>query len=402
MKRNITWICIAIAAFVGNGVAQAQQTGNPRNEELKTEPKSRKAWEVGVGGSIINWNRISFSDFNAQPTNYFHHMKVNHIMGGPNLYVAREIIPWIYVDLQGQMGLAESTGKPDGSNSHDLMYMAGLGVQFRFTPLFESKYVEPYLRVGINYLHKNFEANYAGKFVGDPTGLASWEVTDTWNPNGHKKDKNNMIPLSFGVGFNAWMSNRFGLGIQGEYLMPVQKDLPRFFAASVRLLLRFGGKDKRPVPVVRKVEVEVPVERIVEKVVEVPVDANAEMQHTLCRLLDNVHFDFDRDLIAEDSEALLDEIANALKEHSDSKWLITGYSDARGAQSYNIDLSKRRAKMVYDALVKRGVSAANLKWRGVGEAVSVIPASGSDELRRGDRKVLLEMVDNEAYWNALK
>ncbi len=37
-----------------------------------------------------------------------------------------------------------------------------------FTPLFESQWVEPYLRVGVNYLHKNFASAYGGNFVDDP------------------------------------------------------------------------------------------------------------------------------------------------------------------------------------------------------------------------------------------
>ena len=36
----------------------------------------------------------------------------------------------------------------------DLLYMGGLGLQFRFTPLLRSQWVEPYLRVGaVSYTH---------------------------------------------------------------------------------------------------------------------------------------------------------------------------------------------------------------------------------------------------------
>ncbi len=401
MYRKFICIISFLVALWSDGTVWAQQEGDKAEMSRNTGRKESKAWEIGLGGSLINWNRVSFSGFTANPDNYYHNLKVDHLLGGPSLYVAREICPWVYVDLQGMMGISEHNSDPRSGKKHSLLYMGGLGVQLRLTPLFESKYVEPYLRVGINYLHKNFASAYSGNFADDPTGLAHWEASDFWNPNGRKSDKDNMVPLSFGLGVNAWMSNRLGVGIQGEYLMPVQKDLPRFFAASVRLLLRFGGKDKRPAPVVRTIEVEKPVERIVEKVVEVPVESAASTSYNLCRLLDNVHFDFDRDQIATESESLLDEIVDVLKNNADSKWLITGYTDARGSRAYNIDLSKRRAKMVYDALLERGVPATSLKWRGVGKAAAAIPATGSDAVRRGDRKVLLERVDNEAYWQAL-
>ena len=104
----------------------------------------------------------------------------------------------------------------------------------------------------------------------DPTGEARWESFDTWNPDGRSSDKNSFIPLSFGAGVKAWLSNSFGLGLQGEYLLPVQKSLPHFVQISASVIWRIGGKNKHTPPVVRYVEVEKPVEveRIVERVVE--------------------------------------------------------------------------------------------------------------------------------------
>lgn len=125
-----------------------------------------------------------------------------------------------------------------------------------------------------------------------------WESTDTWNPSGRSRDKNSFLPLSL------------GLGLQGEYLMPLQKDLPRFVQVSARVMWRIGGKSKRTAPVIQYVEVEKPVERIVEKIVEKRVEVPS----------------------------------------TDDRFLITGYTDAKGSDSYNLDLSRRRAKAVYNEL----------------------------------------------------
>mgnify|MGYP000041816487 FL=1 len=106
-------------------------------------------------------------------------------------------------------------------------------------------------------------------------------------------------------------------------------------------------------------------------------------------------------MITSESEITLDKIADLLKSYPDNNFLITGYTDARGSDNYNIDLSKRRAKAVYSALLKRQVPQHMLKWRGVGYHASSVPASGPDKVRMGDRKVSIERVTNSDYWGWL-
>ncbi|GAE21883.1 OmpA [Bacteroides pyogenes JCM 10003] len=90
-----------------------------------------------------------------------------------------------------------------------------------------------------------------------------------------------------------------------------------------------------------------------------------------------------------------------LKEHRDSRFLITGYTDARGTDAYNMQLSRNRAKAVVDGLVKRGVPADMLKWRGVGKRAVSVPASESVNVRLGDRKVTIERITKSEYWDKL-
>lgn len=366
--------------------------------------QDRKAWEIGAGGSLINWSRVSVTGFQSTPDNYMYNLKANHLMGGANLYVARELNRWFYLDLQGTVGVAKNKNRIAGNDrKHDLLYMGGLGMQFRFTPLFESQWVEPYLRVGVNYLHKNFASAYGGNFVDDPTGEAHWESSDVWNPDGRSSDKNSFVPLSFGAGVNAWLSNSFGLGLQGEYLLPVQKNLPHFVQVSARVIWRIGGKSKKQAPVVKYVEIEKPVEveRIVERIVEKQADTAGSVEAMACDLLDNIYFEFDKDVLTAASEKTLDRLAGLLKSYPDARFLITGYTDARGSSAYNTDLSNRRAKRVYEALLGRGVPAAMLKWHGIGKRASIIPVAAGNSVREGDRKVLLERITNMKYWEAL-
>lgn len=353
---------------------------------------------------MINWSRVSVTGFQSTPDNYMYNLKANHLMGGANLYVARELNRWFYLDLQGTVGVAKNKNRIAGNDrKHDLLYMGGLGMQFRFTPLFESQWVEPYLRVGVDYLHKNFASAYGGNFVDDPTGEAHWESSDVWNPDGRSSDKNSFVPLSFGAGVNAWLSNSFGLGLQGEYLLPVQKNLPHFVQVSARVIWRIGGKSKKQAPVVKYVEIEKPVEveRIVERIVEKQADTAGSVEAMACDLLDNIYFEFDKDVLTAASEKTLDRLAGLLKSYPDARFLITGYTDARGSSAYNTDLSNRRAKRVYEALLERGVPAAMLKWHGIGKRASIIPVAAGNSVREGDRKVLLERITNMKYWEAL-
>ena len=46
---------------------------------------------------------------------------------------------------------------------------------------------------------------------------------------------------------------------------------------------------------------------------------------------------------------------------------LQGHTDAQGDDAHNLDLSKRRAKSVYEYLVKQGVDAKRMTHEGYGE-----------------------------------
>lgn len=66
----------------------------------------------------------------------------------------------------------------------------------------------------------------------------------------------------------------------------------------------------------------------------------------------NVNFDFDKATITADSQFVLDEIANTLARFTDTMFLVAGYTDAKGSDEYNEELSRARAKAVYEALLQ--------------------------------------------------
>jgi outer membrane protein OmpA-like peptidoglycan-associated protein len=72
--------------------------------------------------------------------------------------------------------------------------------------------------------------------------------------------------------------------------------------------------------------------------------------------------------------------------------LIEGHTDSIGTEAYNLALSDRRAKAVFDYLTSRGVSPDRLKSKGFGESQPVAP-NDTAEGRQLNRRVMLTRTD---------
>ena len=81
-----------------------------------------------------------------------------------------------------------------------------------------------------------------------------------------------------------------------------------------------------------------------------------------------IFFDFDQATIKSGELAKIDKIAEAAaKNGAEYKIVAVGHTDRAGPDSYNQDLSMRRAKAIKDALVERGVSSGVIVAEGKGE-----------------------------------
>lgn len=84
--------------------------------------------------------------------------------------------------------------------------------------------------------------------------------------------------------------------------------------------------------------------------------------------LGNILFEVDKATIKAGSQRTLQRVADFLREYPDRDVMIEGFTDSTGSDSYNQNLSERRARSVQDTLVSNGVSAARIKTRGYGES----------------------------------
>ncbi|SRR6266404_1008833 len=76
----------------------------------------------------------------------------------------------------------------------------------------------------------------------------------------------------------------------------------------------------------------------------------------------------------------LDQLSQFLSEHPDRRVEVDGFTDSVGSDSYNLDLSQRRADAVKSALLSRGVNPTRIVSQGYGKAFPV--ASNTDAAGR--------------------
>ncbi|HEX5755256.1 MAG TPA: outer membrane beta-barrel protein [Arenimonas sp.] len=95
--------------------------------------------------------------------------------------------------------------------------------------------------------------------------------------------------------------------------------------------------------------------------------------------LRGVNFDFDRDTLRPDAVVILDEAIGILKQYPQLRFEVAGHTDAIGSDGYNMQLSQRRAQVVYDYLSDRGIDRSRMVGpTGYGEARPIAPNQHSD------------------------
>jgi outer membrane protein OmpA-like peptidoglycan-associated protein len=110
-------------------------------------------------------------------------------------------------------------------------------------------------------------------------------------------------------------------------------------------------------------------------------------------LKETVFFDSGKDTIQKRSFSLIDQIAQVMKAHPEVKRVrIEGHTDSDGPDDKNLDLSKRRAKAVLNALVARGVEAKRLESEGFGETRPIAP-NATKAGKAQNRRVELAIVE---------
>lgn len=106
-------------------------------------------------------------------------------------------------------------------------------------------------------------------------------------------------------------------------------------------------------------------------------------------VVNGILFDTGKAEVKPESKPALDEVAKLLQQDSNLKLFVVGHTDNVGSLAANLDLSKRRAQAVVQALVSQyGVPAARLASFGVGP-YSPVASNDTEDGRTANRRVEL-------------
>jgi len=109
--------------------------------------------------------------------------------------------------------------------------------------------------------------------------------------------------------------------------------------------------------------------------------------------LGDVLFESGQAELKDEAQLSLVEVVDLLQSEPDKKIRIEGHTDSVGDADSNLELSERRAKSVFDALVGLGVDASRITTVGLGEDFPI--ASNEDEEgRKKNRRVDVILLDN--------
>ena len=112
----------------------------------------------------------------------------------------------------------------------------------------------------------------------------------------------------------------------------------------------------------------------------------------------SIRFDFDKADIKPEYRDILNRIAGILMTLKGYTVAVYGYTDDIGTQTYNLQLSQRRAEAVRDFLVQAGISPKIMSAKGFGKSDPRVPGD-SDQARAANRRVEIGIVDSKLITN---
>ncbi len=244
--------------------------------------------------------------------------------------------------------------------------------------------------IGVGWAHTFNKGIYRNKFNENVMGKRSNEVSlNIGLINEFRVYKELYLTLDLGA---TYLNDRFDQQLGGRYGEGIG-------SATLGFTYKFGKRDwDREKSIITAIT-----EKDLVYIKSNPdiIQALEKQTEPLFLMFRNVTFDFDKATIKESSHKTLDDIAAILNTMPERRFLISGYTDARGSELYNEKLSSERADAVVRELEKRGVPSNMLKSRGIGKKAATIPSNEPDYIREGDRKVTIELIINEAYWSRL-
>ncbi|NNL31112.1 MAG: OmpA family protein [Gemmatimonadetes bacterium] len=131
-----------------------------------------------------------------------------------------------------------------------------------------------------------------------------------------------------------------------------------------------------------------PLTAVEDPAVEQPSCAPEEpAEPRVCGTNAYINFDLDSAAIRPESEAVLRDVFARLRSDAAERVTIVGHTSTEGDETYNMDLSRRRAESVVRALVELGYDSATISASGMGESQPLVSPDASETTRELNRRV---------------
>jgi len=125
------------------------------------------------------------------------------------------------------------------------------------------------------------------------------------------------------------------------------------------------------------------------------LEVQRERDRLIATLPSGLLFDFDSFSLRPEGVQSLREVAGVLTSYRETTIVVKGYTDSTGKETYNQELSERRANAVRNFLIGEGVDAARITAVGFGEQFPVA-SNDTEEGRQQNRRVEMEIIPTEA------
>jgi len=182
-----------------------------------------------------------------------------------------------------------------------------------------------------------------------------------------------------------------------EIYFQMSNDGRRGYFASIReggvgftdiFMVRYhGSKDQQPVILLTDEQHEFLTKAEAEVIAQ---EEKVEFSDDELRLMDHTHriyFSTDQSAIKEDHAEELDSIVNLLNKHKVLNIDIAGFASSDGNPRYNLELSHKRALIVLDYFLSRGINEERIVARGYG---SIDEDSEPEMQRRADVRIVTQ------------
>lgn len=107
-----------------------------------------------------------------------------------------------------------------------------------------------------------------------------------------------------------------------------------------------------------------------------------------------VRFEFNKATLTSTAKANLDKLVPVFKNYPDTNIKIYGYTDSKGADEYNLNLSDQRAGAVKSYLAGKGLVNSRFSIMGMGES-DPIDTNDTDAGRANNRRVEFAILAND-------